>query len=238
MKKEPPTRFCGVLIIFHEVTKFWIGLQWRHSKNVHNFSYLVFCCIFLLTLRRKNLLKRLMEGLWFMVSQSCKITKLWMIRQSLDTSDAIPPNEHHNIQLCLKCNLFKCLVMWFCFMLKKVNLSKSCYKNCYVIKSKLYKCYNCYQIFQCFFVSGSILTKKPSELRVSFFNLLMQMCIDNHVKHLRWNILRTSLTIFAKCYILFYVWQDYQCAYLISLINTSSWIIILFENAKNLKLLW
>ena len=128
MEKEPATWFYDVLIIFHEVMEiqsFELDFSDIIHTNVHNLSYLIFYCIFLLNLWRKNLLKRFMEGLWFMISQSCKITKVWMIRQSLDTSDVIPPNEQHNIKLWLTCNHFKCLVMWFCFMVKNVVLSRS-----------------------------------------------------------------------------------------------------------------
>ena len=58
MEEEPCTKFCGVVVKFHEVIKlqgFKLGESDVISANVQNISPLVFFAIFLLVLCRKNL---------------------------------------------------------------------------------------------------------------------------------------------------------------------------------------
>ena len=59
MEEEPCTKFCGVVVKFHEVIKlqgFKLSESDVISANVQNISPLVFFAVFLLVLCRKNLL--------------------------------------------------------------------------------------------------------------------------------------------------------------------------------------
>ena len=80
MDKAPRTKFCVVLISSHEVTKFWIRHEWRHTHECTKYFIPGFLCIFLLILWKKKLLQfyARFDHFWW----TYKVTKFWMIKLS------------------------------------------------------------------------------------------------------------------------------------------------------------
>ena len=85
IEKELSTKFCGVLIIFHEVM----------TANVQNISSLFFLhtCVHFM----KNDSLTMFSAVFDHFSESYKITKSWNIRRCLDVSWCLSANELNNM---------------------------------------------------------------------------------------------------------------------------------------------
>ena len=121
MDKGPCTKFCVILIRFHEVIKlqsFEFSVSDVVSAIVQNISPLVFFALFVSFMEKKPPIKFYSVFNHFL--RSYQVKKFWMIKLYLDLSDVIHANKHTRYANCgLHINVWNFLFMRFCFMVKK-----------------------------------------------------------------------------------------------------------------------
>ena len=96
-----------------------------HACNCRKHFSLIFFAFCLLVLCRKSLHKVLWH--FWSFSRIYKVAKFWIIKLYLNVSEVVHVNEHKKHNCGLHGNFWRFLLMLFCFMKKKIILSKSCY---------------------------------------------------------------------------------------------------------------
>ena len=127
MEKDPCTKFCGVLIRFHEVIKLQ-SFEFSVSDVypwMYKIFHLWFCLHFLSVLwRKKPPIK--FYGVFDHFSRAYEVAKFWMIKLYVNVSDVIHANDHTKYANCgLPVNFWTFLSTSFCFIIKKDNFKQN-----------------------------------------------------------------------------------------------------------------